>query len=281
MEGQKWPNKSLRKAAGIEHSVALEVRKSRKPNGGRMPLASSDDLPIEGRHTVVDDGAGQAPVRKAVGKNALEAQVREILNAVPGPYANKSKHVEAILAANDIRPEEQKWTDKSIQKAVGFKKPWDVQVIRRQRAPDTPRTVEIRQFLADSAPEEGSESTYSRYRRALRENVMRPEGQKWPDKGMQKAAGISPAHAATVRYLTAPDSPCTSEIRGYLDATSPGIESASDRFRRALDANDERKQWPEKSMQKAAGVDPTQARRVRERWRAARETGNPPEPDAE
>ena len=121
-----------------------------------------------------------------------------ILSTVPGPFKSKNRHYEAILQANDARAPGQHWPDASMQKAAGID-PANAKKIRDRRAPDTPRTAEVRTFLAGSAPAGGQDSGLARYRRALNQNDTRAPEQHWPDASMQKAAGIAPAHAKTIR----------------------------------------------------------------------------------
>jgi len=54
-------------------------------------------------------------------------------------------------------------------------------------------------FLIGSAPAQGADRGFDRYRRVLDEHDTREDGQKWSDKSMQKTAGIAPADAKTVR----------------------------------------------------------------------------------
>ncbi|HET9643624.1 MAG TPA: hypothetical protein VFP68_09765, partial [Burkholderiaceae bacterium] len=139
-------------------------------------------------------------------------------------------------------------------------------------------TSAIREYLATMTAKTATEQ----YRRALEANDLMIEGQKWPDESMQKAAGIDPTNARAIREYRAPDTPRTSAVRQFLAADAQDNESISDRYRRALEANDtkmEGQKWPDKSMRKAAGIDPSTAAKVRKAWYRATETPEDREPD--
>jgi len=87
-----------------------------------------------------------------------------------------------------------------MQKAAGIAQA-HASTVRDLRAPDTPRTAEIRSFLGSSAPAQGEDRGFERYRRALDANATRADVRKWPDKSMWKAAGIDPSNARRVRDL--------------------------------------------------------------------------------
>jgi len=176
------------------------------------------------------------------------------------------------LDENGTRANSQKWPDKSMQKAAGIA-PFRAKMVCDFRAPDTPRTAEAHSFMDASAPAQGADSALGRYRRALDENGTRADGQKWPDKSMQKAAGIATADAKTVRDRRAPDTPRTTAARLFLNGSAPaeGTDSGFGRYRRALDENDRHadgQKWPDKSMQKAAGIATAHAKKVRDRRNA-------------
>ncbi|MBW8832289.1 MAG: hypothetical protein JF606_23355 [Burkholderiales bacterium] len=173
-EGQKWPDKSMQKAAGIDPSNAKRISYFRAPDTPRA------------------------------------AQARSFLEgSAPAQGADSVLRYRLLLIENDTRA--RKWSDMSMQKAAGISVT-NAQRVRDRWAPDTPRTAVVRSFLDGSAPTQGEDSGFERYRRALDENDTRTDVQKWPDKSMQKAAGIAQAHASTVRDLRAPDTPRTAEI---------------------------------------------------------------------
>ena len=220
---------------------------------GRIPTLPLTNRPADEAPQGADDTAVIAAIRQAA----------------PGPHKSKNKHYEALLDVNDTRANDQKWPDKSLQKAAGID-PSHAKRVRDRRAPGTPRTAQARSFMDGSAPAQGADSGLDRYRRALDENDRRADGQKWPDKSLQRAAGIDPADAKTVRDRRAPDTPRTAQARLFMEGSAPaqGADSGFDRYRRALDENDRRaddQKWPDKSLQKAAGIDPGNAKRFRDR----------------
>jgi hypothetical protein len=209
----------------------------------------------------LDGGRGVRREHMRMNDEALQAQVREILDAVPARYKTKRAHYDAILAMNDTRPDEQKWCDRSMNEAAAID-PSDAKRARIRAAPDSPRTSAVREFLAPTTAKTASE----RYRCALQANDERIEGEKWPDESMQKAAGIDPWIAREIRNRQAPDTPQTNEVREFLATTT--AMTAAEKYRHALQANDERiesQKWPDKSMQKAAGIDASNARDIRNR----------------
>ncbi|MBW8843347.1 MAG: hypothetical protein JF607_00030, partial [Burkholderiales bacterium] len=107
------------------------------------------------------------------------------------------------------------------------------------------------------------------YEAILDVNDARADGQKWADKSMRKAAGIDPTNAITVCDLRAPDTPRTAQARSFMDASAPaqGADSGLGRYRRGLDENDGRaddQKWPDKSLRKAAGIAPADAKAIRD-----------------
>jgi hypothetical protein len=151
----KWPYKIMQKAAGINASDAARVRWSAEP-----------DTPVT------------AEIR-----NFLDSFVPEEKSDTPGDRYRRA------LEENSRRPQELKWPDKSMMKAAGlsFSNAFEV---REELKPDTPRTIEVRQFLLSSAPAHGKDNSSDRYRRALVRDSGIPVEWKWPDNCMQHAAGI-------------------------------------------------------------------------------------------
>jgi ribosomal protein S8E len=222
-EGQKWPDESMQKATGITPSRARETRNLRAP-----------DTP----HTT---------------------EVRTFLATTKAETA--TERYRRALQANDERPESHKWPDHSLQKAAGIYSS-EATKVRQAREPTTPRTIEIGEFLAGRAPQNAPIN--EKYRLVLDENERRTEGQKWPDESMQKAAGIDLHRARETRNFRAPDTPRTTEVRAFLATTK--AETATERYRRALQANHERiesQKWPDHSLRKAAGIYQADAARVR------------------
>ncbi|MBW8831219.1 MAG: hypothetical protein JF606_17710 [Burkholderiales bacterium] len=303
-EGQKWPDKSMQKAAGIHPSNAKRVRDLRAPDTPRTAQARSfleGSTPAQG----ADSGLGRyrrlliendtraddkkwpdKSLRKAAGIVPVDAKaIRDLRTPDTPRTAQARSFMDASAPAqgtdsgfdryrrglneNDRRTDDPKWPDKSLRKAAGIA-PAGAKTVRELRAPDTPRTAQARSFMDGSAPAQGTDSALGRYRRGLNENDTRTGGQKWPDKSLQKAAGIAPADAKTVRELRAPDTPRTAQARSFMDASAPaqGADSASGRYRRGLDENDRRtndQKWPDKSIQKAAGILPKHAKKVLDR----------------
>jgi hypothetical protein len=168
-EGQKWIEQDMRKAAGIGRTHAFEVRRSLGPDTPRT-----------------------AEVRAFLGQGA----------PADGRDTATSKYCRA-LDANDGRPDEQKWPEASMVKAAGINRASALQV-RHERAPDTPRTAEVRAFLEGDTATHGKETGADRFRRADAENAKRPENERWPDSSMAKAAGVGTQNLATIRKRRAP-----------------------------------------------------------------------------
>ncbi|MBW8833124.1 MAG: hypothetical protein JF606_27830 [Burkholderiales bacterium] len=169
-----------------------------------------------------------------------------------------------LLDENERRAE--KWPDQSMRKAARIK-PANARTLRNFRAPDSPRTAQARSFLEASAPAQGADNGFDRYRRLLAENDRRAVGEKWSNTSMQKAAGIDPTHAKRIRDLHAPDTPRTAQARSFMEASTPaqGADSAADKYCRGLEENDRRaEKWPDQSLQKAAGIDHSNARLLRD-----------------
>ncbi|MBW8832361.1 MAG: hypothetical protein JF606_23750 [Burkholderiales bacterium] len=303
-DGQKWPDKSLQKAAGLAPSTAKRLRNLHAPDTPRTAQARlfmDGSTPAQGADTGFDryrrgldendrraDGQKwpDKSLRKAAGIDRTNSKMVRNLRAPDTPRTAEARlfmegsapaqgadsalgRYRRGLNENDRRADGQKWPDKSMQKAAGIA-PAHAKMVRDCRAPDTPRTAEARSFMDGSAPAQGADSGLGRYRRLLDKNDTRADGQKWPDKSMQKAAGIAPVDAKTVRDFRAPDTPRTTEARLFLNGSAPaqGADSGFDRYHRVLDENDTREdgqKWPDKSMQKAAGIAPSHARTVRNR----------------
>ncbi|HET9642029.1 MAG TPA: hypothetical protein VFP68_01390, partial [Burkholderiaceae bacterium] len=148
--------------------------------------------------------------------------------------------------------------------------PSDAVEIRERTALDTPRTIEVREFLRSTSLPGGADNSLAKYRRALEKNAERQEDSRWADMSMQRAAGISRSDAAWIREQREPDSPRTRSIRMFLNVSAPpGQDSSASKYRRALERNHHREEgqkWPDKSMKKAAGIKPSHAKENRERW---------------
>ncbi|MBW8833358.1 MAG: hypothetical protein JF606_29090, partial [Burkholderiales bacterium] len=302
-DGQKWSDKSMQKAAGIDPTNAKAIRDLRAPDTPRTAQARSfmdASAPAQG----TDSGSGRyrrglnendrrtdgpkwpdKSLRKAAGIAPADAKKVRDLRAPDTPRTARarsfmdasapaqgadsgSERYRRGLNENDKRTDDQKWPDKSLRKAAGIA-PADAKKVRDLRAPDTPRTARARSFMDASAPAQGADSGSERYRRGLNENDRRTDDPKWPDKSLRMAAGIDPADARKVRDLCAPDTPRTAQARSFMDASEPaqGADSASGRYRRGLDENDSRpddEKWSDKSLRKAAGIAPAEARKVRD-----------------
>jgi hypothetical protein len=140
--------------------------------------------------------------------------------------------------------------------------------IRYERKPDSPQTTEVRQFLAANVPENASAK--EKYSRALDENERRATGSQWPDKSLRKASGIDRSEATRIRRFRAPATPRTQAIRDFLATGTQENESRADKYRRALQENQQKEQgqqWPDASMQKAAGIQSSHAQMIRKELR--------------
>ncbi|MBW8833377.1 MAG: hypothetical protein JF606_29190, partial [Burkholderiales bacterium] len=106
-DGQKWADKSMRKAARIDRANAIRVRGRRAPDTPRTAQARSFlevNAPAQGA------GSGLGRYRR-------------------------------LLNENETRADGEKWPDKSMRKAAGIDLP-DAKKVRDRREPDTPRTTE-------------------------------------------------------------------------------------------------------------------------------------------
>ncbi|MBW8832912.1 MAG: hypothetical protein JF606_26680, partial [Burkholderiales bacterium] len=277
-QSDQSPSSSRTAADPVADPTAAAERPERNAHGGtrrrRVPVRLTINTKIAHEAwpnpdiATDESSADEAP--QGSDDTAVIAAIRQ---AVPGPHKSKNKHYEALLDVNDTRADGQKWPDKSMRKAAGID-PANANKVRDRRTPDTPRTAQARSFLEGSAPAQGANSGLGRYRRLLDEDGTREDVQKWPDKSMQKAAGIAPADAKKVRDRRAPDTPRTAEARSFLEGSAPaqGANSGWGRYRRLLNENDTRadvEKWPDKSMQKAAGIAPADARTVVRNLRAA------------
>ncbi|WP_415807755.1 hypothetical protein [Bordetella muralis] len=235
------------------------------------------------RHNPQDFTGASLPSGASVGSQALSSEpaasgvtgnaalVQAIAAAVPKGSLNKTQHYKAILDANERRPAGDPWPNKSMIKAAGIDS-GQASRIRDRLAPDTPRTIAAREFIADTAPKDDQKDPASeRYRRLLEHNKQRASGEPWPDKSMIKAAGIDSSQAIWIRERQEPDTPRTIAARQFIADTAPKDDQkdpASERYRRLLEHNKQRasgEPWPDDSMIKAAGIDQGSASRIRDR----------------
>jgi hypothetical protein len=221
----RWSDTSMQKAAGIDPKSAQRIRYRREPDSPQT------------------------------------TEIRQFLAANVAEDASGTEKYRRALDENERRPEGSQWRAKSMGKAAGIHHSY-VTSVHRLRKPDTPRTIAVREFLAAQAPQNATIG--EKYRLVLDENERRAEGQKWPEKSMQKAAEIGLSRARDIRNLRAPDSPRTTEIRAFLATTT--ARNAAEKYRLARKANDERiesQKWPDHSLRKAAGINQTDAAKVR------------------
>jgi hypothetical protein len=92
--------------------------------------------------------------------------------------------------------------------------------------------------------------------------------------------GIAATHAREIRSLRAPDTSRKAQIREFLATTM--ATSSQERYRLALQANAERmegQKWPDSSLRKAAGIDQSNAAKVRRELPVATESRKRRKPD--
>lgn len=240
-EGERsWDPRNMEKAAGIDSSQARKIRES-----------LGDDTP-------------------------RTAAIKADIERIPGISLGEGKTSDylTILNRNEARVADgqETWNSRSMEKTAGID-PAQARRIRDSAGDDTPRMAAIKADIAEIPGINLGQKKSIDYQIILNRNAARvAAGQEsWNLRSMEKAARIDPANANLIRQSARGDTPRTAAIKADIEGVpdiSLGAGKTAD-YKTILNRNEARVAngqvaWNARSMEKAAAINPTQAKKIRE-----------------